>query len=127
MTVRRSVTASLASLGIAAALAAQAPPNAPAQLTVAGDTVTVRYDGRVLLSATLAGADGKARFESLVDSTGGRVTQLFKWTRLDEAPLALTGTIAGSNEAFSAESDPAPRSLRMVRHTVGLSASTYTT
>jgi alpha-galactosidase len=105
------------------ALAAQAPPNAPATLARTGDRVTLSYAGRAVYTARLA-VQGDVEFRTLTDTTGGRVTQVFKWTaRGPQARLTLSGTVRGSDEAFPVEAEPREDALPLVRVADGLSTN----
>lgn len=88
-----------------------------------GVQLSLRYDGRTLFDGTVAGVDSATVFSQLVDSTGGRITQVLKWTSFSRARLALRGRIRGSDEAFPAQADRPEDALLLVRHSMGLSHS----
>ncbi len=100
-----------------------APPVAPAELARDGARITLRYDGHAIAEGAFADAGPRVAFVSLVDSSDGRLTQVLKWTALDDAPLRLRLSIVGSDEAFPVQAEPIPRSLAIVRHSDGLSTS----
>ena len=117
----RLVVGILFAAGLAVHAAAQTtgdPPNGPAVARVVNDRLTLTYDGRVILSATLVGTEGAAPVV-LVDTSGGAVTQVLKWTSRDGARLALDGTVYGDAEAFASESEPRANAPAMVRNSAG--------
>lgn len=97
------------------------PPNGPAALAVDGGRVRLTYAGRLLFDGALS--DSSAELRSLVDTTGGLVTQVLKWTVRGPTPLRLTGTVTASDEAFPSEVDRREDGLALIRHSVGLSHS----
>ncbi|HVO35022.1 MAG TPA: hypothetical protein VMT21_05620, partial [Gemmatimonadales bacterium] len=99
-----------------------APPNAPARLVVLGRGIQLLYGGRTLLAGTIE-SQGAADLETLVDSAGGIVTQVAKWTARGRGPVILTATVSASAEAFPCEVEPREDGLRVVRNSVGLSRS----
>ncbi|MBK8006954.1 MAG: alpha-galactosidase [Gemmatimonadetes bacterium] len=102
-------------------LAAQAPaepPNAPATLVAGDSSVTLLYHGDTLFTGTLRSSGVAPVFVALVDSGGGRVTQVLKWTA-SRATLVLEGGVRGSEEAFAVEAEPREDGLRVVRHQSG--------
>ena len=108
----------------AQALAAQSPPpNAAAIVTVAGSQVRLQYDGRTIFDGTIAGVDSATTFQTLTDSSGGRVTQVLKWTSFSRSRLALRGRISAGDESFPAQADRPEDGLAVVRHSIGLSHS----
>ncbi|HEU5358295.1 MAG TPA: alpha-galactosidase, partial [Gemmatimonadales bacterium] len=64
-------------------------------------------------------AGGPAALRELTDSTGGRVTQVLKWTAAGEGRVTISGEVHGSPEAFAAEAEPHHDALPVVRHAVG--------
>lgn len=115
-----------ACLTAVAPLAAQqvAPPtNAPAQITRIGTRLVIRYDGDTIAEGRFDGLDRSVDVVSFLDTAGGRITQVLKWTALGSAPVRLHLRITGSDEAFPVQSYPLPRGLPLVRHSDGLSTS----
>ncbi len=115
----------VAALALPAPAAARAqapgpPSDAPATVTRAGDRVILTYDGATLFDGTLDSAARAAQFRSLVDTSGGAVTQVLKWTATGPAPLRLTGVVRASAEGFPCEIEPRPEAPRIVRNAVGL-------
>jgi len=100
---------------------APAPPNGPATFSVTGGRVRLVYADVPLFDGTLS--DSSAELRTLVDTTGGVVTQVLKWTVRGDRPLALVGTITAGDEAFPCEVDRREDGLALIRHSVGLSHS----
>lgn len=97
------------------------PPNAPASVVREGEHVALHYHGRIIFSGRITGR-GTLEFRTVVDTSGGTVTQVLKWTARGEgAQLLLAGEVLGSDEAFPVESDPRPEAIPLVRNAVGLS------
>ena len=96
-----------------------APDNAPATVSFQGDRVLLHYQGRPLFTGTIASTGARPAVIRLVDSAGGRVTQVVKWTAAGRDQLTLAGVVHGSPEAFAAEAEPREDGLRVVRHAVG--------
>jgi alpha-galactosidase len=110
---------------ISRSLAAQAPapPNGPAQIRRAGDSVTISYAGHSIYTARLT-VHGELEFRTLADTTNGAVTQVFKWTaRGPRARVTLRGTVRGSDEAFGVETEPRADGLPLVRVASGPSTN----
>jgi len=103
---------------VAAAQVPAEPPNAPAVLEARGGTIVLRYGGEPIFSGRITVPGEPPAFTELVDTTGGRVTQVFKWT-VRSGRMTLQGTVDGSPEAFAAEAEPREDGLRVVRHAVG--------
>ncbi len=95
-----------------------APPNAPATVVVRGAAVELRYQGITILSARLSSTASAPRLRMLVDSSGGRITQIISWTA-DDDRMTLRGTIHGTKDAFAVEADPRENGVPIVRHSVG--------
>jgi hypothetical protein len=116
----RTTTTGLALCFLAAVSSAQAPANAPATLTRTDSTLALRYDGRVIFEATIDAAGSTPDVRIAVDSSGGVVTQVVKWTaRGPGGRIRLAGTAHTSIEAFANEPEPAEDSRSVVRHSVG--------
>jgi alpha-galactosidase len=95
------------------------PPNVPASVEVSDGRVVLTFGGELLFDGTIATSGAPASLIQFVDSTGGRVTQVLKWTATSRDRITLTGVVRGSAEAFAAESEPREDGLRVVRHAVG--------
>ncbi|HSC58612.1 MAG TPA: alpha-galactosidase [Gemmatimonadales bacterium] len=107
---------------LAASAAAQAvtpPPDAPATVEIRDSLLLLRYRGGVIFEGTITTAGGPAALRELTDSTGGRVTQVLKWTAAGEGRVTISGVVHGSPEAFAAEAEPHHDALPVVRHAVG--------
>ncbi|MCX6998009.1 MAG: alpha-galactosidase [Kiritimatiellaeota bacterium] len=130
----------LALLALAAAALAQPPveppPNAPATVEWNAPTgrLSLRYHGGVLLEATVRAEDTAGRAVAGVEIkldptviTGEKIEQRLTFTPTKPqagAQLVLRGTVAGSAEAFSAETESeAQKRFPLVRNSVGLSRS----
>ena len=94
------------------------PPDAPAAVDIRDGRVLLRYHGSVLFDGGITSPGAEVSFVQLTDTTGGRVTQVLKWTARG-GRLTLAGTVHGSPEAFAAEAEPREDGLRVVRHAVG--------
>ncbi len=101
------------------AQAAAAPPNTAAAVTDRAGALTLRYEGRVILSATIARTGRPPEALSLVDTSGDAVTQVLKWTARDGARLTLSGTVHAGAEAFACAVEPPTDGIRIVRNAVG--------
>ena len=99
------------------------PPNGPATLTVAGGRVQLAYGGRVILDGLIGGDGVTPELRTLVDSAGGALTQVIKWTARGRGALELHATLAASDEAFACEVEPREDGVALVRNSVGPSAS----
>ncbi|MFI5235211.1 MAG: alpha-galactosidase [Gemmatimonadales bacterium] len=103
----------------ASAQNAAAPPNAPASVEVHDSVLVLRYQGRVLFEGEIAVTGAAMSFRQLTDSSGGRVTQVLKWTAAGDGRITMTGLVRGSPETFVAASEPERDALPVVRHAVG--------
>lgn len=95
-----------------------APPNAPATVLVRGAEVELRYQGVTILRARLSSTGTAPRLRTLVDSSGGRITQVVSWTAGDDR-VTLRGTIHGTSDAIAVDADPREDGVPIVRHSVG--------
>jgi len=102
---------------------ALAPPNEPARVEIAGDTIRIRYNGTLVYEARLNRAftpDERA----VTVRTGDAVDQVLSLHARDRSGmLELTGTATASDEAFPCESDRPSGALPVVRHSSGLGSS----
>jgi hypothetical protein len=111
---------------MAATTLAQAvpPPNEPAQVTIAGPSVQIRYHGTLVFEGRVKNPEALARITPGVARTGDAVTQTISLVaKRGTGPLEVTGTVTASPEAFPAESDRPNRARPIVRHSVGLGRS----
>jgi alpha-galactosidase len=95
-----------------------APPNAPASLVVRGAHVELRYHGATIFSGTLSSGGGAPVLRSLVDSSGGMVTQIISFTGGHDR-VTLSGTVHGTGDSFAVDADPRENGVPIVRHSVG--------
>jgi alpha-galactosidase len=95
-----------------------APPNAPATVVVRGTGVQLEYHGITILSAQLFSTGAVPRLRMLVDSSGGRITQVVSWTAGADQ-ITLRGTIHGTPDAIAVDADPREDGVPIVRHSVG--------
>ena len=108
-----------ASLGAQTAPAERrAPPNAPAAVVARGADVELRYQGITILRARLSSTGAAPRLRTVVDSSGGKITQIVSWTA-DDDRVTLHGTIHGTSGAFAVDADPREDGVPIVRHSVG--------
>ena len=94
------------------------PPNAPATVLVRGTDVDLRYHGVTILRAQLSSTGAAPRLRTLVDSSGGSITQVVSWTAGDDR-VTLRGTIHGTSDAIAVDADPREDGVPIVRHSVG--------
>src|ERR1035437_2019737 len=95
-----------------------APPNAPATVVIRGADVQLRYQRSTILDAQLSSTGAAPRLRTLVDSSGGKVTQIISWTA-GSGRVTLRGTIHGTKDAFAVDADPWENGVPIVRHSVG--------
>ena len=95
-----------------------APPNTPATLDVLGADVKLRYQGITILDARLSSTGAAPQLRTLVDSSGGKITQIISWTA-GGGRVTLRGTIHGTKDAFAVDADPRENGVPIVRHSVG--------
>ena len=108
---------------VAAAQTPAEPPNAPAVVSGSGGRWALTYGGRTLFDMTVGGRDATAEFRTVVDTAGGAVTQVLKWTARGRGGLVFQGVVSASGQAFPCEVEPREDGLRIVRNSVGLSYS----
>jgi alpha-galactosidase len=99
------------------------PANGPAIVQLTDGHLRLTYGGAVLLDAKIETSGPPADFRRFVDSGGGVVTQVLKWTALAGGRITLKGTVRGSPESFAAEAEPRRDGLPLVRHTIGQAAN----
>ena len=105
---------------LAAAQRAPGPSNAPAVLTRTDSGITLHYDGVLIFEGRLSSAGSAPDVRVAVDTSGGAVTQVIKWTaRGTGGRVRLTGIVHTSVEGFAAEPEPAEDARPVVRHAVG--------
>lgn len=85
---------------------------------VRGAEVELRYQGITILRARVSSTGSVPRLRTLVDSSGGMVTQVVSWTAGDDR-VTLRGTIHGTSDAIAVDADPREDGVPIVRHSVG--------
>ena len=108
----------IAGLLIGLAGTAPSPPNEPATVVIRGAEVLLRYRGITILSAQVSSTGTPPRLRMLVDSAGGKVTQIISWAGGD-GRITLRGTIHGTGDAVAVDADPREDGVPIVRHSVG--------
>ena len=117
---KRLSVACVVLLAGAAVARAQAPPsNLPSTVRVADGRVVLTYSGGTIFEGTIASTGAAPDFRRLVERSGGRVTQVLKWTAARGTTLTLSGIAKASSESFAAAVDPPEDALPVVRHAVG--------
>jgi hypothetical protein len=87
-------------------------------VVVRGADVELRYQGVTILNAQVSTTGATPRLRMLVDSSGGRITQIVSWTAGNDR-ITLRGTIHGTPDAFAVDADPREDGVPIVRHSVG--------
>ncbi len=99
------------------------PPNAPAEFSLTGNLLTVRYDGRDIMKGVIGdGGEGFTTGETRQEE-GGVVSQVFTLTATKGQQLTLNDTITGGEESFPCEADRPAGGPSIVRNAIGLSVS----
>ncbi len=119
-TVRLALLLLLTASAPAAGQTAAEPPNTPAAARVVGDQAVLTYAGSRVFEARITATAAGTDLRRFVETGGGRVTQVLKWTAAPGARLTLTGIVRASGEAFPVESEAREDALPVVRHAVGL-------
>ena len=99
------------------------PPNAPAEFTVVGKVLTVRYNGRVILSGVIGCGDGGFVTGEHRQDHDGALDQVFTLTSSDREQLSLIDTVTAGEQSFPCESDRRSGGLAIVRNSIGMSQS----
>jgi hypothetical protein len=99
-----------------------APPNAPAQVAVEGDRITVRYNGALLFDGRIRNPEALRVARPTVSRRGEVVDQVLALFA-SRGQIEISGTVTASPEAFPCESDRRVRALPVVRHSSGPSRS----
>jgi hypothetical protein len=102
---------------------AEAPPNEPARIVVAGDRITITYDGGTIFDGRIADPAALRGWTLNTFREGDAVTEVLALTARGREPVEITGTVTAGAQAFPAESDRPLRGLPIVRHTSGPSRS----
>ncbi len=101
---------------------AGAPANAPAAVTLSGNSVVLWYDGATVLVAQVSATQGVPRVHQLVDTADGRVTQVISWVA-GAGRYTLRGVLRAPGESFAVEAEPREDGVPVVRHSIGPSYS----
>ena len=96
-----------------------APPNAAADVDLAGSRLVLRYGGATLVNGSVDATGGPVDLRQFQETSGSAVTQVLKWTAAPGGEVVLRGTITGSGEAFAVEAEPRPESRAVVRNASG--------
>lgn len=99
-----------------------APPDAPAQVVIDGSRVAIVYDGASIFEGRITNPEALRAVVPSVSEHGGVVNQVVALFA-SGGQIALSGTVAGSVEAFPCQSDRPVRALPVVRHASGQSRS----
>lgn len=83
-----------------------------------GSDVEIRYYGVTIFAGRLNFTGRAPRLRTLIDSAGGKVTQIISWAA-HQGRVTLRGTIHGTADAFAVDADPREDALPVVRHSVG--------
>ncbi len=103
---------------------ALAPPNDVADVQLRDGVIQLRYHGELVFDGRVSNPTALVSVTPSVARTADRVDQAIAFHAARRgAPLELTGTITGSDEAFPAESDRPTVARPIVRHASGLSRS----
>ncbi|MEO7965436.1 MAG: hypothetical protein ABIT38_16120, partial [Gemmatimonadaceae bacterium] len=94
-------------------------PSRPAVLCNLGSGWSLYSGDSLLLTGVLNDSASGVSFRSLTDSSGDRITQVFKWTKRWGAPLSFELVVVTSDEGFAAEADADEDALPIVRHSDG--------
>jgi hypothetical protein len=118
------VGALVLSIAVGSVVVAQrsAPPNAPAQVAVDGDRITVRYNGALLFDGRILNPEALRVALPSVSRRGEAVDQVLALFA-SRGQIEISGTVTASPEAFACESDRRVRALPVVRHSSGPSRS----
>lgn len=98
------------------------PPNTPANLTRAGDSIFYSYNGARIFSAKIIKGQSSYYLNERSFDQNGKVEMVVAIGSYDFKPFDLTGVVTGSEQSFACESEPRD-GLKVVRHVVGESRS----
>jgi hypothetical protein len=100
------------------------PPDAPASVEIKKNSITIRYDNRVILAAVLNVDAESIQHRTHTQMEEERVEQVVLLTTLDwNKKIKISGKLFGSDESFPCEADRPSRGPLIVRHSSGLSRS----
>lgn len=101
----------------------QAPPNEPAELSLEGGRIQLRYHGTLVFDGRVANPSALRALRPSTARTGDRVDQVVAAFASGSEPVVITGTVTASDEAFACEADRPLRGRPIVRHVSGAGAS----
>lgn len=114
----------LSFLGLAAPASEQVPPpNEPAEISVDGASVQLRYHGQLVFDGQVRDPATLRTVRPSAARAGDRVDQVVAFFANPGATIEIAGTVAASDEGFACESDRPVRSRPIVRHSAGPSRS----
>jgi hypothetical protein len=108
--------------GTAGTAERHAPPDAPAEVAIDGNRVSLAYDGATIFEGRISNPESLRAVVPSVSRQGGVVNQVVALFAA-RGQVALSGTVTASAEAFPCQSDRPARALPVVRHSSGLSRS----
>lgn len=118
------LTAILASVRRFEAQPGAPPPNEPADISVEGGRVVIRYRGADIFDGRIANPEALRSATINVFNRDGAIDQVVALTaRSSREPLELAGVVVSGLQGFPAESDAPLRGVPIVRHASGLSRS----
>jgi hypothetical protein len=82
------------------------PPDVPATARLVDRHIVLTYGRARLFEGTVESPGATPDLRRFVETAGGRVTQVVKWTAAPGTRLTLTGTVHASTEAFGAAVEP---------------------
>lgn len=100
-----------------------APPNEPAQLSLDGPRVRLRYQGALVFDGRVANPSALRAVRPSAVRSGDRVDQVVAFFASGSEPVVVTGTVTASDEAFACEADRPLRGRPIVRHVSGSGSS----
>jgi alpha-galactosidase len=99
------------------------PPNAPGEFLIAGNLLTIRYNGRVIMKGVIGDGGGGYTTGETRQENHGAVSQVFTLTASKGQQLTVNDTITGGDESFPCESDRSSSGSAIVRSSIGMSMS----
>ncbi|MCX6141728.1 MAG: alpha-galactosidase [Ignavibacteriales bacterium] len=101
------------------------PPNSPANVEIVGNTIAIRYDGRLIFSGQIRSDSATVHQRAQVYREGNKIQQVILLTTMDwNRKIRINGTVLASEESFPCEADrPTDRASQgplIVRNASGL-------
>jgi len=119
---RYILIAAAGALSATSVCAQTAPRNAAAQVVLGDGFIALRYDGTTIFEAGISASRGTPRVRQLLDTAGGRVTQIISVVS-GAGRYTMTGTVHTVGDAFAVDADPREDGVPIVRNSVGPSYS----